>query len=110
MPGLPRPCLDCGRLTSQTRCGDCRILHNRIQDSKRAPRPHYAGDYRKRAKVVRETPGPCWLCGEYDRPGDPWQADHLVPGDPDSVLMKAHRSCNIRRARGGGTQARSGVQ
>ena len=25
-------------------------------------------------------------------------ADHLVPRDPSSLLLKIHRSCNIRRA------------
>lgn len=91
----PRPCLDCGALTTATRCDACRKAKERHRD--RGPRPHYAGDYRKRAKAVRESPGPCWLCGELDKPDDPWQADHLLTGDPGSPLLKAHRSCNIRR-------------
>jgi hypothetical protein len=107
MGNLPKPCLDCGRLSPNSRCAECQAIRSRKQDLARGPRPHYAGDYRKRAKAVREAPGPCWLCGEGEKINDLWQADHVVPGDPNSLLAKAHRSCNIRR--GGGTQARSGV-
>jgi hypothetical protein len=91
----PRPCLDCGRLAANgTRCEECRKAKDRARVSNR---PHYAGTYRTRARAVRETPGPCWICGELDRPDDPWQADHFITGDPASPLLKAHRSCNIRR-------------
>ena len=109
MPRLPRPCLDCGRLATDSRCPECSLVRERIRDKQRGPRPHYAGDYRKRAKAVRESPGPCWICGEGDREGDPWQADHVVAGDPQSMLAKSHRSCNIKRG-GRGKQTRSGVE
>jgi len=96
---LPRPCLDCGQLTRNTsRCDACNRAKEREASARRGPRKHYSGDYRKRAKAVRESPGPCWVCGQGDLPNDPWQADHVVPGDPDSVLAKCHRSCNIKRA------------
>jgi len=89
-----RPCLDCGQLTtSKTRCDECR----RAKDRARV-RPHYGGDYRKRAKLVRESEGPCWLCGEATLPpGEVWTADHVVPADPSSPLAKAHRRCNSAR-------------
>ena len=38
-----------------------------------------------------------WLCGGGAVPGDPWQADHVIPGNPDSPLAPAHRSCNAAR-------------
>jgi hypothetical protein len=63
-------------------------------------RQHYGGDYRKRAKAVRDAATHCWLCGEPARLNDPWQADHVVAGEIDSPLLPAHRSCNIRK--GGG--------
>ena len=91
----PRPCLDCGTLdpAGNTRCLNCR----RAKDRARV-RPHYEGDYRRRAKQVRQAPGPCWLCGRYDlEPGDIWTADHINAGDPASPLAKAHRSCNSAR-------------
>jgi hypothetical protein len=62
-----------------------------------AARP-YGGDYRKAAAEVRESTVACWLCGEGWRANDPWQADHVTPGDPESLLLGAHRSCNIGRA------------
>jgi hypothetical protein len=43
----------------------------------------------------------CWLCGEGARPNDPWQADHVDPGNHHSQLLGAHRSCNIGRANKG---------
>lgn len=106
MTGLPRPCLGCGTLTANTRCESCAATKAREWDARRDPatRTHYSGDYKRRAKAVRDGPGACWLCGEGDRPGDPWQADHVTPGDSNSILLKAHRSCNIRRARGSFTQ------
>ena len=92
--GVPRPCLDCGELTSKTRCPGCA----RAKESTRVRhRPHYGGDYRKRAAEVRANATSCWLCGDGPRLGDPFQADHVVPGEPDSPLLPAHRSCNIRR-------------
>lgn len=47
----------------------------------------------------------CWLCGEPARVGDPWTADHVEPGNPDSILLPAHRSCNSRRGDGTGKRA-----
>jgi rubredoxin len=40
----------------------------------------------------------CWICGKGYDPADPWQADHVLPGNPLSELRGAHRSCNIGRA------------
>jgi hypothetical protein len=94
---IRRPCLDCGTLTSNaTRCEPCRLARQRARV--RGPRPHYGGDYARRAKLVRQAPGPCWICGRDTlEPGDIWTADHLLPGDPASPLAKAHRSCNSSR-------------
>jgi hypothetical protein len=102
MTALPRPCLDCGKLAKQTRCEQCASVKAREWDQARDPakRVHYLGDYARRARAVRQAPGPCWICGELDRPDDPWQADHVDAGNPESLLLKAHRSCNIRRGRG----------
>lgn len=91
----PRRCLDCNQLTpTGSRCPDCRRARARARN---AARPHYGADYARRAREVRENAAVCWLCGDGWRPDDPWQADHLNPGDPDSELLPAHRSCNARR-------------
>ena len=54
----------------------------------------------------------CWLCHEPARMGDPWTADHVTPGDPDSILLPAHRSCNSRRgdAKGRRAEAQRGME
>ena len=98
IPGVKRPCIDCGTLATGSRCPTCQTALERRLSAQRGPRPHYAGDYRKRAKQVRESGQPCYLCGQYGTADDPIQADHLVEGDPRSPLLPAHRSCNIRKS------------
>lgn len=97
MPRPPRPCIECGTLSPTTRCTACHHKHQRTTAKPKPPRAHYAGDYRKRAAQVRATATHCWICGQTARPNDPWQADHLNPGDPNSPLLPAHRSCNAAR-------------
>ena len=91
-----RPCIepDCPRLTRGTRCAEHQRQHDRARNARRT---HYQGDYRKRAKQVRDSAVLCHLCGQGARPGDPWTADHVRPGDPTSPLRPAHKSCNSRR-------------
>jgi 5-methylcytosine-specific restriction endonuclease McrA len=102
MGRFPQPCIDCGRLSRNgSRCQVHGAAVAQYAEYKRRERKkatgQYSGDYRKRAKAVRETATVCWLCGEGARDNDPWQADHVVPGDPYSVLAPAHRSCNAAR-------------
>lgn len=95
-----RPCLDCGKVATASRCVDCLRKHNAAREARRDPhrKELYNAEYRKAAALVRATATTCWLCGEGARANDPWQADHVVAGDPASPLAPAHRSCNIRRA------------
>ena len=93
---IQRPCLNCGTLTTlTTRCEPCAKQYELKHPKKK--RPHYAGDYRKRAKAIRDTATHCWLCGQTARHNDPWTADHVIAGDPASPLAPAHRSCNSSR-------------
>lgn len=99
---FPKPCLDCGVLTRNgNRCETHQTAVDALHDARRMSvkklSGQYAGDYRRRAKLVRETAVVCHLCGEGARWGDPWEADHLFPGEADSPLLPAHRSCNISR-------------
>jgi hypothetical protein len=57
----------------------------------------YSGDYKRRAKAVRQQAVNCHICGDPARINDPWEADHINPADPTSKLLPAHRSCNERR-------------
>jgi 5-methylcytosine-specific restriction enzyme A len=99
---FPKPCLDCGLLTRNgNRCEvhQARVdaLHEARRASVKKVTGQYGNGYSKRAKEVREAAVTCHLCGEGARWGDPWEADHLYPAEPDSPLLPAHRSCNISR-------------
>lgn len=80
-------------------------MHQKIVDDKQEQRRRsrklatgqYSGDYRRRAKLVRENATICHICGKGPDPLDPWQADHIIPADPTSPLAAAHRSCNAAR-------------
>jgi hypothetical protein len=101
--GMPKmPCLVCNRLTNgSSRCETHQKIWDDAAEMKRRARKaatgQYAGDYKMRARVVRENAYECHICHEGARLNDPWQADHLRPGDPDSPLAAAHRSCNASR-------------
>ena len=97
-----QPCLDCGKLSRNgSRCE----LHQRRKekewDAPKAMRKkatgQYSGDYRRRAAQIRDNAQYCWICGHGPRLDDPFQADHLIPADPESPLLPAHRSCNAAR-------------
>ena len=98
--GFPRPCLTCGVLSPQSYCPD----HRRKTQPSKSPRRKakkqflYGGNYKQKAKLVTTPGGVCHLCGEGERGGDPWEADHIYPElGHHSPLAKAHRSCNRKR-------------
>jgi hypothetical protein len=94
-----KPCLDCGKLSLESRCETHRKRVEQLRDVRRAAHKsnYYNTSYRRRAKAVRDTAIVCHICGDGARANDPWQADHLQPGNPDSALAAAHRSCNASR-------------
>ena len=61
---------------------------------------HYRGNgYDRRAKWCRDMANAnpnttCRRCGLGRREGDPWEAGHVIDGDPASPLAPEHRSCN----------------
>lgn len=102
MAGFNRPCIICGTLSrGSNRCDDHKKsqIRSEEKEAERAAKKKilYGPHYRKRAAQVRATASACHICGEGARPNDPWQADHLIPGDPMSPLAPAHRSCNAKR-------------
>lgn len=100
-----KPCLVCGVLSRGTRCATHQAELDRARDAKRDSDPRrkekkkhlYTSAYRKQAAWIRATATQCHICKGGVRPGDPFEADHLQPGDPQSALAPAHRSCNQRR-------------
>jgi hypothetical protein len=104
MGRFPKPCLDCGKLTTgNNRCDQHENLVKQLHNSKRAvvkkQTGQYSGDYRKRAKLVRETALVCHICGNGAKFDDPWVADHTIPAQFGSTaeLLPAHKSCNEKR-------------
>ncbi len=105
MPRFQTPCLDCGRLSKAgSRCELCqskRDAHRRSRyetEEKKEKKKHlYNYAYRQRAKAIRDTATHCHICKQPFTPTDRIEADHLIPGHPDSPLAPAHRSCNQRR-------------
>ena len=92
------PCLTCGQLT---RAGSYCTEHKpKKQDSperKAKKQALYGGDYRRRARAVKSSATHCHLCNKPFEYGDSIEADHLIPGDPNSPLAPAHRLCNQKR-------------
>ena len=83
---FPIPCLDCGRL-------HLRAVYCEIHE-----RPTlYGHNYQREAAHIRATAITCHICGTGADATDPWTADHIVAGDPNSPLKAAHRSCNSRK-------------
>ena len=96
--GFAKPCLECGELT---RNGNRCERHQAIVDSKinarKAQRTLYDADYKKQAKLIKQYATHCWLCGEAFTDRSQIQADHVLAGQRDSMLMPAHAHCNARR-------------
>ena len=104
---MKQPCLDCGTVTDGTRCEPCRTIYDRgryrqqtAARKAKGGRPQYGGGWAAYARAVRATATVCWICGDPAKPGDPWQADHIIPaqqGGGAGPARAAHRSCNIGR-------------
>lgn len=94
-----KPCLDCGALSLESRCEVHRKRVEQLRDVRRAEKKKtlYNSSYRKAAAIIRATAITCHICGDGARLNDPWEADHLDAGNPNSALAAAHRSCNGRR-------------
>lgn len=102
MGRFARPCLKCGQVTRDgSYCAEHRPVKIRTEtpERKAIKRERYDSTYKKLAKHIRQTTEVCHLCGGGWRPDDPWEADHLFPGDPSRKyeLAGAHRSCNQKR-------------
>ena len=96
--GFAKPCLDCGQLTRiGNRCEKHQIIADANYQGAKAARAHYKGNYKTRAKAVRDNAIVCWLCGELFTDRSQIQADHVEPSNPDSILMPAHAICNAKR-------------
>ena len=93
-----KPCLDCGELTrTGNRCEKHQSIIDAKVNARKAQRTLYDSDYRKQAKLIKEFATHCWLCGEAFTDRSQIQADHVLAGRRDSMLMPAHARCNAVR-------------
>ena len=96
-----RPCLTCGQLANDSYCPQHRKeLNDRRQLAKDTPerlarkRLLYGGNYRQRRRELLATATHCALCLKPFLPTDRIDADHVLPGNPNSPLQATHATCN----------------
>jgi len=117
---FPQPCSVCGALTKgASRCephdAQYRANRNRSAGARAVARQEikkrgvgpadrssyksklYNSQYRKDAKLIRDTATHCHICKQAFTEGDKIEADHIIPGDIGGPLAPAHRPCNQRR-------------
>lgn len=99
-----RPCLDCGRIASGTRCAECKSQKERQRGELRGSttqRGYGAPHQRRRHQwAPRVAAGlvACARCGEPIEPGEAWDLGH--PSDRPGAYAPEHaRRCN--RSAGG---------
>ena len=107
MKRLPRPCLDCGVLTTNaSRCDTHQTAHQvqkqmrQDADPKRKAKKMllYNAQYQGVAKTIRATASHCYLCLLPFTPHNRVQVDHLYPSMFDrSPLLPACERCNRRK-------------
>lgn len=96
--GFAKPCLKCNQLTrGGSYCDGCRPIRVDSPERKAKKQALYGGNYRRRARAVKTSAIACHICRQLFKDGDRIEADHLIPGNPDSPLAPAHRECNQRR-------------
>lgn len=99
-----RPCLDCGRLASGTRCPACSSKAGQARDARRGTRQArgYTQEYLDNREAVLKASRICWLCGHDGAD----QTDDVIPksrGGTNAItnLRPAHGTapcptCGIR--------------
>lgn len=83
-----RPCLDCGMLTSGSRCPPHQTVFSRQRDARRGSRQQrgYDQDWVRLSKAaIAAEPwchrlGGCRFLADAGTPANPWSTDHIKPG------------------------------
>jgi hypothetical protein len=100
-----RPCLDCGAVSTRTRCPACASLRSRARDARRGTSTErgYDGDHRRLrrqwAPLVDAGLVDCARCGRPISPGTPWDLGH----DVDRSVHSGPEHAGGNRARRPGT-------
>lgn len=111
----PRPCLDCGTLSTKARCP----THTRAADQARGSRQQRGLDaqYDRNRTILMANNALCSICGQPGTRKDPLTAGHIIGraqgGSNDlSNLRVEHASYNYsqgKRCRGVGEQGQGGL-
>lgn len=99
-----RPCIEpgCPLTTGRTRCAAHERARQREAEACRpttAARGYGAAHQGARRLLAASLPAHCGYCGLIVDPGEPFDAAHVVDGDPSSGYVVAHPRCN-QRAKG----------
>jgi 5-methylcytosine-specific restriction endonuclease McrA len=96
--GFRKPCLKCNQLTTEgSYCKGCRPVRIESPERKAKKAALYNSDYRRQAKLIKQTATHCHICGKLFAWGDAIEADHIFPSQVDGPLAPAHRACNRRK-------------
>jgi hypothetical protein len=68
-----------------------------INDKKNQRTLYRSPTYRRARQHIKDTATHCHLCKQAFTDRKDITADHLLPGNPDSPLLPAHRTCNSKR-------------
>ena len=108
MKRIPRPCLTCGVLTTNSsRCDTHQTAHAVQKQMRQDADPNrrakksrlYNSNYQALARGIRATATHCYLCLLPFAPHNPVQVDHLYPSMFErSPLLPACGRCNRRKA------------
>lgn len=76
-----RPCLDCGSLTSASRCRTCHLAGERERDRQRGTRQQRGLDatYDRNRRALLAAATVCAVCGLPGTADDPLTAGHITP-------------------------------
>lgn len=101
-----KPCLDCGTLTTKTRCLGCTRAQSRARDARRGNR-HARGltsEYDRNRAILLANATVCAVCGLPGTRDDPLTAGHIIArangGTNDLANLRAeHASYNYGQGR-----------
>jgi len=85
MPKFPKPCVECGVITRESRCPEHRLPDRRPSKVRRGSSQERA---KMRLRALRRGKYRCSRCGFTDKTGKELQVDHILPserGGPNTI-------------------------
>lgn len=95
-----KPCLNCGKLSTNSRCDSCGYIYARLRERARPTRSQrgYDAEWRRLSKLLRQIQPYCSIC----KTTKDLTVDHIVPlsrggSTVESNLQVLCRRCNSRK-------------